>query len=402
MRIRPVIALAGVALLLGGAVCGCTSGVQPRSGRVVDDSVSLQIPALPASAPDADAGFSAAPGGASSSGASRARTTTMTAITGIGTVSRIASVPVSVGESVTVGQLVAILDTAALDADIAVARANQRAARAQIAVIDSNLSDLSDARATISDGRAKLDSTEAQLRTTRAQLVVKLAQIEAILAKLPSGPPSIPPSGPPSPPPGPMPDPAALKAAAAQLRAGIAEIDAGLAKLAAGRTELSSASAKVSDARAMLEDLRKVVVVAANASAVGVDVARYRRSLAEIRSPYDGVVLSTARVGDQLSPGATVATVRRAGPVRVTTWVTPEEAAGLKVGAWSLIRTDAWGGVGAPDGGRITRIGVRAEYPPTSLATQEIHMTRAVPVEVTLETTRRGYHPGMPVDVYLR
>lgn len=402
MRIRTVIAASCAALLLSGVVCGCAPSTAPLSGRVVDDSVSLQVPALPASTPDPDAGFSAGLGGAAAGGARRARATTTAAITGIGSVSRIASVAVDEGESVSVGQLVAILDSVALDADVVVARANQREARAQIGVIDANLADLADARATIADGRAKLDSNEAQLRATHAKLVTQLAQVDAILAKLAAGPPSIPPSGPPMPPPGPMPDPAALKGAAAQLRAGIAQIDAGLAKLAAGRTKLSSASAKASDAKVLLQDLRKVVVVAAGASSVGVDVARYRRSLAEIRSPFDGVVLSTARVGDQLSPGATVATIRRAGPVRVTTWVTPEQAAGLRLGGVARTQTDTFEGGGAQERGRITRIGVRAEYPPTSLATQEIHMTRAVPIEITLDQGLLGYNPGLPVDVYLR
>lgn len=390
MRARSLIALATSAALAVAVLPGCVSAPAPYAARVVDDVVMLQIPAIPMPSPDPDAGFvtSGSPGAP----AARARVTTVAAITGLGSASRVASVAVRVGDEVAAGQLVAVLDTAALDADVAVARANERAARAQIGLLDANLGTLADARAKLSDARAKLDSTEAQLRSTRAQLAEKLAQLEAVLAKLP---PALPPGGIPG-----MPDPAALRAAAAKLSAGIARIDAGLAKLEAGRAKLSSARAKLADARSTLRGLRAVVVAAADAAPVAVEVARYRRSLAEIRSPYAGRVVALAQVGAQLYPGATVASIRRERATRVTTWVTPEVAARLAVGDGIETRSD--GGEATRARGTIVRIGANAQYPPTSLATQEVHLTRAVQIEAELASGAAGYSPGSPVDLWIR
>ena len=48
---------------------------------------------------------------------------------------------------------------------------------------------------------------------------------------------------------------------------------------------------------------------------------------------------------------------------------------------------------------RVTRIGTRAEHPPSYLATKEVHLTRAVPVRVTLDDTSTALAPGTPADV---
>ena len=41
----------------------------------------------------------------------------------------------------------------------------------------------------------------------------------------------------------------------------------------------------------------------------------------------------------------------------------------------------------------------RADYPPSSNVTDEVHLTRAVPVDVT---TQNPLPPGVPVEVTLR
>ena len=53
--------------------------------------------------------------------------------------------------------------------------------------------------------------------------------------------------------------------------------------------------------------------------------------------------------------------------------------------------------VGDPTG-TISRILPEAQYPPTYHTTDEVHLTRAVPVEVTVSA---GLPPGVPVDVQL-
>ena len=143
--------------------------------------------------------------------------------------------------------------------------------------------------------------------------------------------------------------------------------------------------------------------VSVDAAKVGVRLAEYQRELAVLRSPVDGTVVSVASVGDVLAPGATVAEVRRSGPPRVITWLAPEELGAVKIGTATEVRADWFpaGRVASPIRGRVTRIGTRAEYPPTSFATSEIHLTRAIRVETTLSDTAEqpALPPGTPVDV---
>ena len=131
-------------------------------------------------------------------------------------------------------------------------------------------------------------------------------------------------------------------------------------------------------------------------------VAEYQRSLAAVRAPVDGKVVRVARVGDVLVPGATVAEIREAAPPRVTTWLRRGAGARSRVGTEAEVRADwfpARSGRG-PSGTRH-RHQHAAEYPPTSFATSDIHLTRAVRVEITLSETAEqpALPPGTPVDV---
>jgi multidrug resistance efflux pump len=127
-----------------------------------------------------------------------------------------------------------------------------------------------------------------------------------------------------------------------------------------------------------------------------VDLARYQRSLAEVTSPVTGVVVSVASEGDVLAPGATVAEIRRAGPGKVEAWLAPGDLRVVSVGAKANVSTDWTRRVVR---GEVTRIAGRAEYPPTSSATKEVHLTRAVPIEITLDPGEPALPPGTPVDI---
>jgi multidrug resistance efflux pump len=174
------------------------------------------------------------------------------------------------------------------------------------------------------------------------------------------------------------------------------QIDAGIAKAQSGLGRLSTASAKLSDARTQLRDVRSLARIAAGASAVGVDLARYQRSLAEVTSPVEGVVVSVVSEGDVVAPGATIAEIRRTGPAKVDAWLAPGDLPAVSIGAKASIGAD-WTRNTAR--GEVTRIGGRADYPPTSSATKEVHLTRAIPIEITLDPGQPTLPPGTPVDV---
>lgn len=424
MRFARPIAATLVATLSCALLVGCSAVKADYAGRVVDDTITLTAPALAAPSVNLEAGFApSSPGAVGPAG--RSTVATAVALTQLGSVVRVKSVAVAAGNHVSAGQEVARLDSAALDANVAVAKASLASARAQVGVLDDAIDTVASNRSTLASSRRQIDDSAAQLASTRAQLVVQLADLKALLAKVealgsggghtpippggvPTGtvPPGTPPPGtlPPSTqPPAGAPDPAQIRAGIAKLTAALAKIDAGLAQVASGRAKLSSAGAKLSDARVQLTDLRRLARVGVDGAKIGVQAAEYQRSLAVLRSPADGSVVSVAAVGDVLAPGATVAKIRRSGPPRVTTWLAPEQLADIEFGTQVEIRADWFpGGIGSsPIPGRVTTIGTRAEYPPTSFATSEIHLTRAIRVEMTLSPSAEqpALPPGTPVDV---
>lgn len=424
--IRPYAGLpvrAVAALVIGGciALSGCApAGTVELTGSVDDDVVAVQAPSVPVPSPDLEAGFGGGAalgaGGAGASGgtpAARATTPTAARITGLGSFARVAEVKVQAGDVVVANQVIVVVDTELLDANVRAARAAQRTAQAQVPVVSAALDELASTRADIASTRSTVTDTIAQLLATRARLVEQLSTLQATLRRiegLPPGglpgigvPPVLPPGVTPTStpgggglPPGGLPDPAKLRAGIAQLEATITKIDAGVAKARTGLGKLSSASAKVSDARAQLRHVRTLARIAASASGVGVDLAKYQRSLAEVRTPIGGVVISVVSAGDVVAPGATLAEIRRVGRTNVSAWLAPADLAEVSVGDTAFVTSDS---VEEPVRGTVTRIAGRADYPPTSSATREVHLTRAVPVEITVNAGEAALPPGTPVDI---
>lgn len=117
-------------------------------------------------------------------------------------------------------------------------------------------------------------------------------------------------------------------------------------------------------------------------------------SLAVLTAPEDGYVVQVADVGAVLAPGAT-AVLLRPEPDRVTTFLAPEQLAQVCVGDRVTVRGD-W--MTTPLTGKVARLGTEADYPPTSFPTDEVHLTRAVGAEITLEAV--GELPvGVPLDI---
>ncbi|MDO9556143.1 MAG: HlyD family efflux transporter periplasmic adaptor subunit [Coriobacteriia bacterium] len=401
-------AISLLAALACMSLVGCSANQDVYAGRVVDDTVTLRAPALAIPSIDLDAGFQA--DGADGAG-QRSTVATAVAVTGLGSVVRVTSVSVKTGEDVRAGQAIARLDAQALTANVAVARADLFATRAQVGVLNDALDTVASNRSTLATTRRQIDAAEVQAVSTRKKLAAQLAALKSLLAQIEAmgaggGPPAVPPSDGSTgtvPPGGTLPDPAQLRAGIARLTAALAQIDAGLAKVSAGRAQLSSAGAKLSDARRQLRDLRRLAVVGVDGAKIGVWMAEYQRETAVLRSPVDGVVVSVVSVGDVLAPGATVAELRRSGAPRVSTWLSPEELGQVDIGTAVAVRADWFppGPGGVPIKGQVTRISTCAEYPPTSFATNDTHMTRAIRVETTLSeaTGQPALPPGTPVDV---
>jgi HlyD family secretion protein len=294
----------------------------------------------------------------------------------------IAAVEVSEGSRVTTGQVIARLDDRTLALQVDTARAGARLAKARIGVADANLDTLASKAATLADARKKLDAALATLRASRSDVARNLAAAEDAVAHMP---PVLPPG---------VPDPRVL---VAKLKAALAQIDAGLAKATAGRAKLRTASAKLSDARSQLRGLRRVLVLAADAAGVGVQVADARRALAAVRAPVAGLVTWVAEAGSMAFAGQPVARLAPDGPVVLDTDLDADQLALVRLGAEAQASSDSH--PSASFSGRVTGVTPVFGYPPTSLPTSLVHMTRAFRVSVTLDDPVAPLPAGTPADL---
>ena len=193
---------------------------------------------------------------------------------------------------------------------------------------------------------------------------------------------------------------ARLSAGIPKLDRAIRQIDAGLDKARTQRAKLHKAKTKIIDVRAELRRTRKLAIVAADAATVGVQVAENQKLLAVVDAPTSGVVVYAPTVGDVLAPGATVATIRKGDPTSFTTWLSTAQLAHVCLGTRASLHAD-WM-TGDSLGAMITLIGDHADYPPTAFATDEVHLTRAVPVRLTVTSSSgqsQSLPPGAPVDI---
>jgi multidrug resistance efflux pump len=457
---RPHWPAAIVVPLAASLVVGMFGCAEPNrilvSGNVDDDLVTVQAPQIEIAEPDLDAGFAdtetATPASPKTAGKPMA------------TWNRVATVDVHEGDQVQAGQVLMRFDSAALRADLRVAHANARVAATQIPVLDSAIDKTFDKEDSIKSALTKINKAIRQLRDTRTQLSgqlaqarrqlpqleaklaqvksqrqqlreklgqvnQQLAQLQKTAAQLPPEPPN--PSTPSAAPP--APNRQQLLAAIAKLRQGrmqlqtglkqltqaeaqlttaiarlrfgipklesaIGKIDDGLAKARTQRAKLRKARTKIIDARAELRRTRKLAVVAADAATVGVRIAKNQKLLSTVNAPASGVVVDAATAGAVLAPGATVATIRKGTAASLTTWLSPAQLAQICLGSQAAVHAD-WM-TGQTLDATITLIGDRADYPPTAFATDEVHLTRAVPVRLTLtRSTEQPLPPGAPVDI---
>lgn len=303
----------------------------------------------------------------------------------------IVSIEASPGAHVSAGQALATLDSRFAAANAGLAESNVKVAQAQVGVLDAAIDSVRSNQADIASTRRGLTDAIAQLKAQRAQLSAQAEQIERSLAGMPATTAA--------------PGRTEMAAALSRLRSGMAQIDAGLEKSRAGLRQLDSASAKLTDARAQLTGLREIALIAVDAAAVAAGAAEYQLSLATVRSPVDGIVLSIADTGGLLAPGATLSTIRPDSAPRVTTWLDAEQLSRVALGGEAIVRGD-WMSEDASVPGRVTRIGDSFDYPPTSFATEAIHMTRAVRVEITIDSSATktlgvSLPAGAPVDIII-
>ncbi|HQD96389.1 MAG TPA: HlyD family efflux transporter periplasmic adaptor subunit [Propionicimonas sp.] len=372
------------------------------AGRVKDRLETVAVPTLAMPAVNLDAGFESS--GQRTADASRTASTYA-----LGSFIQLADVLVAEGDTVRVGQTLATLDASGLEAQVQVAKADAKVTAAQVdllaAAIDKTddkaeevadkTADVKKAINTLTDTKAKLVKARKQLKKQRPLVAKQLKQAQELLANYP-----------PVPVPG-IPSREELQQGIAKLKAALKKMDAGLKKINTnlpklekglrkakdGLEKLADAADKITDARAGLVDLKELAEIAADTMQVPIELAQVQFKLAVLTAPADGVVVSVAASGDRLAPGATAVAIRPATPSKVTAWLSPVQLGQVCVGDEASVAGD-WGNAATP--ATLTRIAPAAEYPPTSVPTEEVHLTRAVEVEFTATAQLPA---GVPVEI---
>lgn len=398
-------ALLGLVVVLALSGCSSTTGPIHATGTVTDQAQTVTVPVLNAPAVNLDAGF---PAPAPTAETSDQRGPSITGDTfGLGDTWQIATVLVAEGDSVQAGQPVASLEATGLQLNVTAAKADAEVAAAQVKVLTAAIDDTYDKAALVATNRDKVRSALSQLSATQADLAKKKTQLLATRSELGTQldqvetalkNPMLP-----------APQRAQLTAARTKLRTAIATIDAGLTtigqtepkladglkKARSGLATLDSASATITDARSQLRGLRNLARIAEDTAQIGVDLAKVQRAQAVLTAPIAGVVVTTASAGDRLAAGATVATVRPVNASKVTAWLPPQDAASLCVGDAATITGD-WMAPGHSALARLDWIAASAEYPPTSTTTDDVHLLRAVEVQLSSDADLPA---GVGVDI---
>lgn len=382
-----------VLLLVAASLSGCASPSKlPRSselevsGTVRDEVVVVRAPYLQPPALDPGAGLEATPAAAPAAAGGRVTSSSQPTLSAM-----LASTEVSAGARVGAGDVLARLDDRALALGVEIARTAAARSHAEIDVLDARLGDLADTADELARERADLVRAISEGRRARATLVANIVELERALSTPPPG------GTPPAPPAGSKgPDPRALLA---QLKDRLAKVDAGLAQARAGLAKLDSGAADLEDARAAVRGGRTVLREAAKAADASVRVAEARRAQSVLVAPYDGVVIWIAEPGTTLMANAPAVLMRRGGSAVVDAYLTAEDVSAVRLGARADVSADWLESGRFP--GRVTDIRPVAEYPPTSLPTEEIHMTRAFRVSVTLDDPEVALPAGTPVDLII-
>lgn len=267
--------------------------------------------------------------------------------------------PIEEGESVTVGQVVARLDTRTLMAQKKAAEAERAAAQATLdeLVTGSRVED-------IEAGRAVLKAAERRLENARAdyERYVPLHKQGAVSAS-------------------------AFDARETAYRVALEEHKKAREDLT--QLEVGPREERIRAARHRLDR-------------AGWELAKIELDLvySVLQSPINGVVLVKSNEnGEVVLPGATVATVAGINEVWLKGYVGEKYLGKLKLGQTAEITTDSY--PNKKYKGRLTLISSRAEFTPKNVQTPEERVKQVYRVKITIPNIHQELKIGMPAEGHI-
>jgi len=325
---------------------------------------------------------------------------------------RVIKLLVREGAQVRTGQVVAELDAAEVDAQVAQARAAVLVAQTRPAQADAALALarasvealLTQARAQMESAAAALEAGRAGLRAAEANVQVaetNLARAESDLQRLEAlyrdGAVSA----------------QQLDTARSAVKAAEAQRDAARAQRDAAQVQISAAAAVVEQARAGL------AVAEANRQTVAIreqDVAAARAQLAQARAvlqqaeilrgntiltaPFSGVVVAKhVEIGDLVGVGAPVLTIADLSQPYLRVFISETDLGKVTLGQPVDVRVDAFRG--RVFHGTVMEISDHAEFTPGNVQTREERVKLVFAVKVQLSNQDGVLKPGLPADAVI-
>ena len=278
-----------------------------------------------------------------------------------------------------------------LESDIALRKAEQRAAQAQLdqLLAGSRPQEIQQARAAVSDAKAQHDQAQAdwdraqdlyknddiskqqydQYRTRLDTTAALLRQAEERLALVLEGP---------------------RKEDIEAARAQVARAEAAVRASEANRLELKRRE----------EDLvaRRADIARARAQVAITDT---QISDTTVASPIDGVVLvKSAEIGEVLAAGTTVVTIGDIDHPWLRGYINETDLGRVKLGQPATLTTDSFPGKTYP--GRISFISSEAEFTPKQIQTREERVKLVYRIKIDVDNRNHELKSNMPVDAEIQ
>lgn len=260
------------------------------------------------------------------------------------------------GERVARGSVVARLESADLEHEVALRQAEVAVARATLAELQAGYrpEEVAQARAALGQAKAELTRTESdwlRQQALFAQGAVSARETEA------------------------------LQASFEVARGRVEETGQNLARLENGfrQEEIDQASARLQQAEEALA------------------LARTRLGYAELAAPLGGVVLSeNVEPGEFVAAGTPVVTIGELDPVWLRAYINETDLGRVKLGQTARVTTDTYPGKGYQ--GTVTFIAQDAEFTPKNVQTDKERVKLVYRIKITLANPEQELKPGMPAD----
>lgn len=178
-------------------------------------------------------------------------------------------------------------------------------------------------------------------------------------------------------------------------------IDDELLQLQVDQAKAGLKAAKAALKQAKDDDESKATIAAAQArvdqAEAAVKMAQTQAGYAEVTSPIDGVVTAlAAHVGENASPGKSLASVADLSKLHVSVYVAETQIGQVNIGDSATVTAD---GSAAEFPGTVTFIASEAEFTPNSIETQDQRTKLVYEVRVVIDDPNDYLKPGMPADV---